>query len=66
MYEEGHGTAQSLVQAHMWWNLSAARGDKESQKFRDEVSKKMTRQQIAEAQKKQASSKLATTKGATE
>ena len=50
MCEEGHGTAQSLVRAHVWWNLSAAQGYKKSQKLREEVSKKMKQQQIAEAQ----------------
>jgi len=63
MYEAGHGTVQNFVRAHMWWNLSAAQGDKESQKRRDEVSKKMTRQQIADAQKLASDCKARNYKG---
>lgn len=50
-YYEGQGVAQNNVRAHMWWNISAASGDARAVKNRDIVAKKMTSQQIAEAQK---------------
>ncbi|MDA8634150.1 hypothetical protein N9L71_10395 [Verrucomicrobiales bacterium] len=37
--------------AYMWLNLAAASGDEDAKTFRKTVSKKMTSEQIAEAQK---------------
>ena len=51
MYAQGEGVAQDYVKAHMWLNTSAARGLQAAGKERDIVASKMTRQQIAEAQK---------------
>jgi TPR repeat protein len=51
MYEEGKGVALDYVRAHMWFNLSAALGYGDAAKSRDIVSKQMTLQQIAKAQK---------------
>ena len=39
------------VMAHMWFNLAAAQGDKWAAEARDAVAKKMTPDQIAEAQR---------------
>ena len=50
MYGSGQGVPQNYVQAHMWYNLAAAQGDAEGTKNRDLVAKKMTPQQIAQAQ----------------
>jgi TPR repeat protein len=50
MYYEGEGVAEDLVRAHMWFNIVAAKGDTEAAKMRDTVLKRMTPQQIAEAQ----------------
>jgi TPR repeat protein len=50
MYAKGRGVPQDDVQAHMWYNLAAAQGDAEGTKNRDLVAKKMTPQQIAQAQ----------------
>ena len=55
MYETGCGVPRDYVRAHMWLNLAASRasGDHQ-QKFaqmRESVAKKMTSQQIAEAQR---------------
>ena len=50
-YYNGQGVVQDYVRAHMWWNLAATKGDADSAKNRDIVAKKMTTQQIAEAQK---------------
>lgn len=47
----GHGVRQDYVTAHMWLNLAAARGWP-AEAGRDDVAKKMTPQQIADAQKR--------------
>jgi TPR repeat protein len=51
MYYNGHGGTQDYVQAHMWFNLVAAKGDAAAVKNRDNVASRMTPAQIAEAQK---------------
>ncbi len=51
MYERGQGVTQDYVQANMWYNLAAARGQKDAGKFRDSLAEKMTPAQIAEAQR---------------
>jgi len=51
MYSNGWGVPQDYVQAHMWWNLAAAKGNEIGRKNRDIVAKKMTPGQIAEAQR---------------
>jgi hypothetical protein len=35
----------------MWWNLASASGDEDAKTLRETVSKKMTTEQITEAQK---------------
>ena len=52
MYRLGVGVAQDYVQAHMWFNLAATQGHKNAVKLRDLVASKMTRDQIAEAQRR--------------
>jgi hypothetical protein len=51
MYVRGEGVPQDYVQAHMWLNLAAAAGDAGSIKERDITARKMTPDQIAEAQR---------------
>ena len=51
MYYNGEGVPQDYVQAHMWFNLAASKGDENGRKNRDIVAKKMTPTQIAEAQR---------------
>lgn len=51
MYSDGQGVTQDYVKAHMWWNLIAAQGDKGAKENRDNIAKKMTQKQLAEAQK---------------
>ena len=51
MYSNGEGVVQDYVRAHMWWNLAAAQGNANAVKNRDIVAKKMSTQQIVEAQK---------------
>ena len=45
--EQGHDN----IRAHMWFNLAALKGYSVGVKSRDIVAKRMTSQQIAEAQK---------------
>ena len=49
-YSNGRGVPQDYVQAHKWYNLAAAQGDAVGAKNRDLVAKRMTPQQIAQAQ----------------
>jgi TPR repeat protein len=50
-YGKGEGVAQDYLRAHMWLNLAAIGGDADAVKSRDITARKMTPQQIAEAQK---------------
>lgn len=51
LYVHGNGVPQDYVMAHMWFNLAAASGDQDAIRYRDDVAKRMTPAQIAEAQK---------------
>jgi TPR repeat protein len=51
MYWNGQGIAQDYVRAHMWFNIAAINGDKDSVKNRDIAARKMTPQQIEQAQR---------------
>jgi len=50
MYAEGKGVIKDYIQAHMWLNISNARGHKPAIKLRDALEKKMTKDQISKAQ----------------
>ena len=51
MYGAGQGGMEDYKRAHMWFNLAAVKGYSDAVKNRDIVAKRMTPQQIAEAQK---------------
>jgi TPR repeat protein len=51
MYEKGQGILQDNIQAHMWYNLSAAHGETRSAELRDAFAQQMTPAQIAEGQR---------------
>jgi len=51
MYATGYGVPEDYVQAHMWFNLAAAQGYDKAKKNRDVFAKKMSVEQIAQAQK---------------
>ncbi len=51
MYYKGQGVPQDYVQAHMWFNLAATGGHADAQKWREEVSRKMSPAQLTEAQR---------------
>ena len=50
MFERGDGVPQDYVQAYMWYTLGAANGAKRGAVLRDALAKRMTPDQIAEAQ----------------
>ena len=52
LYLQGLGAPQDYVLAHMWFNLSASRGEAEALRERDALTTKMTPQQIASAQER--------------
>ena len=54
MYYKGHGVIQDYIQAHKWMDISASLG-RGGAKERDTIAKKMTKEQIAEAQKLRSS-----------
>ena len=49
-YEVGRGVAKDLVRAYMWYVLSAVGGDPDAAISQEEVIKKMTPEQVKEAQ----------------
>jgi uncharacterized protein len=51
MFERGDGVLQDYVRAYMWYSLGAAKGAKIGAAMRDALAKRMTSDQIAEAQK---------------
>jgi len=51
MYDKGQGVLQDYVQAHMWVTLAGAQGHVGAAKARRIIEKKMTPEQIAEAQR---------------
>ena len=51
MYASGEGVAEDDVLAYMWWNLAAAQGHESAKNNKGFLVKRMTREQIAEAQK---------------
>jgi len=51
MYWRGEGTPQNYVLAYSWVSIAAANGHADARKFRDLLAEKMTREQIAEAQR---------------
>jgi TPR repeat protein len=51
MYARGQGVPRDYVTAYMWFDLSAAQGDQVAVSDRDAAARRMTPEQIAEAQK---------------
>lgn len=51
MYAKGLGVVQDLIIAHSWLNLSAVNGDSQAITARDNLTKVMTPQEVAVAQK---------------
>ena len=51
MYENGQGVPKDYVLAYMWYNLAAAQMEFVIARRRDRLEQRMTREQIAEAQR---------------
>ena len=51
LYDNGDGVPEDDVFAYMWYNLSAAQGNETARSNKDEIEQRMTREQIAEAQR---------------
>ena len=51
MYWTGKGVPEDFTIAYMWFNLAAAQGEENAKICKDVISEKMTKEQIAEAQK---------------
>ena len=50
MYNAGEGVPENYILAYKWSNLAAARGSEQARDLKNELRKRMTREQIAEAQ----------------
>ena len=48
----GRGVTQSNVLAHMWFNIAALKGSDTARHYRSELSREMSANEIAEAQRK--------------
>ena len=51
-YSAGRGVPQDYIEAHMWFNLAGAKGDRNALENRDRLARQMTRTQIGEAQRR--------------
>ena len=51
MYNNGQGVTQDNIYAYMWFNIASSNGCIKAPKNRDIIAEKMTKGQIAEAQK---------------
>jgi TPR repeat protein len=51
MYAKGEGVPRDYVQAYKWWSLAATKGEERSRRDKEKISKLMSREQIAEAQR---------------
>jgi hypothetical protein len=51
MYAAGRNVEVDLVEAHKWFNLAAVRGNEEARRYRAELARDMTREEIAVAQR---------------
>ena len=52
MHPQEQGVAPDYVEAHKWFSLAAANGSENAKKNRDAVEQKLSREQIAEAQRR--------------
>lgn len=51
MFYRGDGVEKSNIEAHKWWNLAASHGSRAAGTMRDMIARRMTPQEIAEAQR---------------
>ena len=51
LYCTGRDVELDLVTAHKWFNLAALRGNEEAKRYRLELSREMSKAQVAQAQR---------------
>ncbi len=51
MYASGREVCQDFITAHKWFNLAALRGNDEAKRYRLELSREMSKLDIAKAQR---------------
>ena len=51
LYDNGEGVPEDIVLAYMWFNFAATQGDEGAKENKDSLERRMTREQIAEAQR---------------
>jgi uncharacterized protein len=51
MYSAGRDVEADFVTAHKWFNLAALRGNEDAKRYRMELSREMSKREIAEAQR---------------
>jgi TPR repeat protein len=51
MYASGREVSQDFVTTHKWFNLAALRGNDEARRYRLELSREMSKLEIAQAQR---------------
>lgn len=51
MYSSGRERSPDLVSAHKWFNLAAMQGNAPARDYRSEISREMSSDEIAEAQR---------------
>lgn len=51
MYCTGRDVSLDLIEAHKWFNLAAMRGNEEAKHYRLELSREMSKMDVAKAQK---------------
>ena len=56
MYDKGEGVPEDDVAAYAWFNIAAGNGEKNARESKEQITKQMTPQQIAEGQASHASS----------
>lgn len=52
MYSVGRDVDVDLVEAHKWFNLAAMRGNEEAKRYRLDLSREMSKDEIAAAQRR--------------
>ena len=52
MYSHAHGVERDEVTAYMWFNLAAASGNVYAQRSREDAARRLSPEQVSEAQKR--------------
>lgn len=55
MYENGEGVARDLEEAYFWYSLAEKQNDKDSQKLRRELERKLSKEQVSRQRQRIAS-----------